>query len=93
MNENTVEIDKSEYKSILELAYKATMMKEAMLNAATLDFFSEGLYFGCNTEVATILKYAFPADYEAKLRELIDKKKAEEAEQPEPTTIVKEDVE
>lgn len=78
MNENMIEIDKSEYKSILELAYKAAMLKEAVLNTATLDFYSKGLYFSGNGEVATIFKYAFPEDYEAKLRELQEKKAKED---------------
>lgn len=97
MNENTVVISKNEYKKILELAYKAAMLKEALLDGATLYFYGKvygkELYFGGGNEVATIIKYAFPDDYGRKLRELIDKKKAEEAEQTEPTTIVKEGVE
>lgn len=94
MSERTVSISISEYKAILELAYKAAMLKEAVLNCARLDiFYGKELCFGSSNEVATIFKYAFPAEYEIKLRELIDKKKAEEAEQTEPTTIVKEDVE
>lgn len=75
MNENTVEISKDEYKSILELAYKAALMKDAMLNGATLDIYGKELYFGCGIEVATVFKYVFPKDYENKLREL---KKAED---------------
>lgn len=78
MNESTIEIDKNEYKSILELAYKAAMLKEAVLNGATLDsFYGEELYFGGGIEVATIFKYAFPEDYSSRLHELQDKKKAE----------------
>lgn len=93
MRENTVEISRNEYKKILELAHKAAMLKEALLDGATLAIYGKGLYFGGGDEVATIIKYAFPEDYERKLRELIDKKKAEEAEQTEPATIVKEGVE
>lgn len=78
MNENMVEISKDEYKSILELAYKAAMLKEAVLNAATLDYYGRALYFGGGNDVVTIFKYAFPKDYESRLRELIDKEKAEE---------------
>jgi hypothetical protein len=81
MNENTIEIDKNEYKSILELAYKAAMLKEAVLNTATLAYFSNGLCFGCDTEVATIIKYAFPDEYEKKLRELQEEKAKEDGEQ------------
>nr|DAG90323.1 MAG TPA: hypothetical protein [Herelleviridae sp.] len=93
MNVDTVEISKNEYKKILELTYKAAMLKEALLNGATLAIYGKGLYFGGGDEVATIIKYAFPEDYERKLRRLIDKKNAEEAEQTESTTIVKEGVE
>lgn len=81
MNENTVEISKDEYKQILELAYKATMLKEAVLNAATLDYYGKELYFGSGNEVATIFKYAFPSEYESRLRELMDKKKAEDGKE------------
>lgn len=75
MDENMVSISKDEYKQILELAYKAAMLKEAVLNSATLDFYGKDLYFGGNSEVATIFKYAFPEDYESRLRELMDKKR------------------
>lgn len=79
MRKNTVEISKNEYKKILELAYKAAMLKEAVLSTARLDtFYGEELYFGGGIEVATIFKYAFPEDYERKLRELQDKEKAED---------------
>ena len=69
-----VEISKDEYKQILELAYKAAMLKEALLNSATLDFLGKGIYFGGGNEVDTILKYAFPSEYAGKLRELMDNK-------------------
>lgn len=81
MNENTVEISKDEYKQILELAYKAAMLKEAILNATTLGFFGDDLCFGGGIEVATIFKYAFHSEYESKLRELMDKKKAEDGKE------------
>lgn len=74
MRENTVEIGKNEYEKILELAYRAAMLKEAVLGTARLGtIYGEELYFGGGIEVATILKYAFPEDYERKLRELQDK--------------------
>lgn len=77
MDEKTVEISVREYKEILELAYKAAMLKEAVLNTATLDFLGKELYFGGVSEVATVFKYAFPSEYERKLCELRDKEKAE----------------
>lgn len=84
MSENTVEISKNEYKKILELAYKAAMLKEAVLSTAMLDtFYGNELCFGCGIEVATIFKYAFPEDYERKLRELQDKKKAKDSKKAE----------
>lgn len=70
MNENTVEISKDEYKQILELAYKALMLKEAVLESSTLDFCGKGLYFGASSEVAAIFKYAFPSEYYRRLHEL-----------------------
>ena len=78
MDEKTVEISVREYKEVLELAYKAAMLKEAVLNTATLDFLGQELYFGGVSEVATIFKYAFPSEYERKLCELRDKKKHED---------------
>lgn len=81
MNENMVSISKDEYAEILELAYKAAMLKEAVLNGATLGFYGKGLYFGGNGDVDTIFRYAFPSEYESKLRELQDKKKAEDGKE------------
>lgn len=74
MPKGTVTIDVSDYKKILELAYKAAMLKEAVLDCATLDFYGKELYFGGGNEVATIFKYAFPSEYADKLRELMDEK-------------------
>ena len=75
MQGGTVTIGRSEYKQILELAYKAAMLKEAVLNCAILDLYGNELFFGGgNSEVATIFKYAFPKEYENRLRELMDKK-------------------
>lgn len=76
MNENTVVISKDEYKSILELAYKGAMLKDAVLDGATLGFCGDELYFG-DREVATIFKYAFPNEYEGRLRELKSNQTAE----------------
>lgn len=77
MNENTVVISKDEYKEILELAYKAAMLKEAVLNGATLDYYGKELYFGSASDVATIFKYAFKNEYESRLRELKSNQTAE----------------
>lgn len=74
MNENTVGISKNEYQKILELAYKAAMLKDALLNGATLDFYGKELYFGGGNEVATVFKYAFPSEYASRLRELLEEK-------------------
>ncbi len=82
MSEGTVSIGISEYKAILELAYKAAMLKEAFLNCATLDFFGKELYFGAGiNEIITIFKYAFPSEYANKLRELMDEKTAEHSKE------------
>ena len=77
MNENTVVISKDEYKEILELAYKAAMLKEAILNATTLDYYGKELYFGSASDVSTIFKYAFPNEYESRIRELKSNETAE----------------
>lgn len=82
MPEGTVTIGISEYRQILELAYKAAMLKEAILNAAMLSSYSNELFFGGgNNELGTIFKYAFPEDCESRLRELMDKKKAEDSKE------------
>lgn len=72
MSEGTVSIGISEYKALLELAYKAEMLKEAVLNCAKLDIYGKDLYFSSGIEVAAVFKYAFPTDYESKIRELMD---------------------
>jgi hypothetical protein len=90
MSEGTVSINISDYKEILELAYKAAMLKEVVLNGATLNFSGDELYFYGGNELTAIFKYAFPSEYESKLRELIDKEKAEDAEHMEPNMSVKE---
>lgn len=77
MNENTVVISKDEYKEILELAFKAAILKEAVLNATTLGYYGKELYFGSASDVATIFKYAFPNEYESRLRELKSNQTAE----------------
>lgn len=77
MNENTVVISKDEYKEILKLAYKAAMLKEAILNATSLDYYGKELYFGSASDVATIFKYAFPNEYESRIRELKSNQTAE----------------
>lgn len=82
MNANMVVISKDEYKKVLELAYKASMLKEALLNGAKLDIFRvDSLSFYADPEVAAIFKYAFPEDYERKLRELQDEKKADDSKE------------
>ena len=80
MSENMVSMSKDEYAAILERAYKAVMLKEALLNCATLSVYEDGLFFGSSNiyEVGTIFKYVFPTDYDDKLVELKDKRKAKE---------------
>lgn len=78
MSEGTVSIDISDYKKILELAYKAAMLNEAVLNNLKLDFSGKELCVGGGNEVATIFKYAFPKKYENRLRELVNKMKEED---------------
>ena len=77
-SEGTVTIGLSEYKEILELAYKAAILKEAVMSASTLDLYGKELYFGGINDVAAIFKYAFPKEYKNRLRELADKKKEED---------------
>ena len=81
MSEGTVSIGISEYKAILELAYKAAMLKEAVLNCAKLDIYGNDIYFISGIELAVVIKYAFPTDYESKIRELMDKKNEEDSKE------------
>lgn len=79
MGKGTVTIEISEYKKILELSYKAAMLKDVMFNNSLLDYSGKELYFGagCCNDADKILKYAFPNEYAARVRALKHEKEAE----------------
>lgn len=91
MSEGTVTIGVSEYKEILELAYKAAIIKEAIFAQAALGYDRKTLICGVYGDTTTVAKYLFPEEYAKKLEELVDKKRAEDEEPMEPMMSVKED--
>lgn len=81
MSKGTIPIGIRDYKEILELAYKAAMLKEVVLNNLRLDFLGNELCVGGGNEVATIFKYAFPNEYENRLRDLANNMKEEDSKE------------
>lgn len=77
MSEGTVSIDISEYKEILELAFKAAILKEAIFSQAALSYDGESLICGVCGDANTVAKYLFPEEYAKKLEELSDKEVSE----------------
>lgn len=70
---NTVKIDAKEYKAILELAFKAAVLKEAIFSEASLNYDGKSLICGTRGDADTLAKYLFPEEYAAKLAELTNK--------------------
>lgn len=70
MPKGTVSIDISEYKEILELAFKAATLKEAIFAQATPSFDGKSLIFGVYGDAGTVAKYLFPEECAEKLAEL-----------------------
>lgn len=70
MAEGTVSIDVSEYKKILELSYKAAILKEAMFADAMLSNDGKSLVCSIWGDAGRIAKYLFPEEYAEKLTEL-----------------------
>lgn len=77
MAEGIVTIGVSEYKEVLELAYKAAILKDALFAEAVLGYDGKSLICGFNGDAGTAAKYLFPEEYANKLRELMDNKTAE----------------
>lgn len=80
MSDGTVTIARSEYKQILELAYKAAMLKDVLFANAALGYKEKSLIFVANTDLDTIAKYLFPERYAEKVEELKAVKEAESDE-------------
>nr|DAH96723.1 MAG TPA: hypothetical protein [Caudoviricetes sp.] len=70
MPEGTVSINISEYKQILELAFKAAILKEAIFAQAMLSYDGKSLVCGVCGNSGTLAKYLFPEEYAEKLAEL-----------------------
>lgn len=77
----TVSIGIDEYKEILELAYQAAILKDALFAEAALGYDGKSLICGFNGDAGTVAKYLFPEEYAEKLAELTDKKKEEDNEE------------
>ena len=70
MSEGTVSIGIDEYKEILELAFKAATLKEAIFAQAVPSFDGKSLIFGVYGDAGMVAKYLFPEEYAEKLAEL-----------------------
>ena len=77
MSEGTVSIGVSEYKELLELAFKAAVIKDVIFAEASLNFDGKSLICGVRGDADTVAKYLFPEEYDKKLEELNDKEGCE----------------
>lgn len=75
---NTVKIEAEKYTAILELAFKAVILKDALFAEAALGYDGKSLICGFNGDAGTVAKHLFPEEYAEKLAELTDKKKEED---------------
>lgn len=78
MSNGTVSISISEYKEILDLAYKAAVLKDVLFANASLGYKEKSLIFVANTDLDTIAKYLFPERYAEKIAELKAEKEDDE---------------
>lgn len=67
---NTVKIGTEEYTAILELAFKAAILKDVLFAQASLSYDGKSLICGACGDAGTIAKYLFPEEYAEKLAEL-----------------------
>lgn len=67
---NTVKIGAEEYTAILELAFKAAILKDVLFAKAALSYDGESLICGNCIDVGMVAKYLFPEEYAEKLAEL-----------------------
>lgn len=68
--ENVVKISAENYTAILELAFKAAILKDVLFANAALGYKEKSLIFAANTDLDTIAKYLFPERYAEKVAEL-----------------------
>lgn len=69
-SKGTVSIGIDEYKEILELAFKAATLKEAIFAQAAPSCDGKSLICGVYGDAGTVAKYLFPEEYAEKLAEL-----------------------
>ena len=74
---NTVKIEAEKYTAILELAFKAVILKDVLFSQAALNYNGESLIFVLCNDTSTIAKYLFPEEYAEKIAELRDKEDGE----------------
>lgn len=74
---NTVKIGAEKYTAILELAFKAVILKDVLFSQAALGYDGKSLICGFNGDAGTVAKYLFPDEYAEKLAELSDKEVSE----------------
>lgn len=67
---NTVKIGTEEYTVILELAFKAAILKDVLFAKAALSYDGESLICGNCIDVGMVAKYLFPKEYAEKLAKL-----------------------
>ena len=68
---NIVKISAEGYTAILELAFKAAILKDVLFAQATLSYDGKSLICGVGGDATTVAKYLFPEEYAEKLAELI----------------------
>lgn len=71
--ENVVQISAEKYTAILELAFKAVVLKDAIFSEASLNYDGKSLICVTRGDSDTLAKYLFPEEYAAKLAELTNK--------------------
>ena len=67
---NIVKIGAEEYTAILELAFKAAILKDVLFAQATLSYDGKSLICGVGGDASTVAEYLFPEEYAEKLAEL-----------------------
>lgn len=75
---NTVKIGAEEYTAILELAFKAAILKDVLFAKAALSYDRESLICGNCIDVGMVAKYLFPEEYAEKLAELTKEEGADD---------------
>lgn len=67
---NTVKIEAEKYTAILELAFKAVILKDVLFSQAALNYDGKSLIFWLGDDASTIAKYLFPEECAEKIAEL-----------------------